>query len=439
MIQCIKKIQIIILCLFTLIPLSGFSLEYQAGLLFDEQLSLANNFFDSTSGKFNQSESDNIIVVSPNLYVAAGNKLNLYLLADLFWTHSWDAAETDELDAEFVNAYLTIRKNKLYSDIGIQTFRLGRGHIMASNEPGITFQYQPNNKFFCTFEAARIIDTSPIISTTIGYKRGFLEKMAVFSAWFQDNDNGFADMLNYQDSALTNRWLYSRNQGLWLLSQNDLLNFSNSEGNLFWYGISYDFFLGDIYLSGIMMIETGSGSITLEYPNRVWEFTLSSYLIDMDVSYTVNDSFSISTFLFITGGINDDQRNINTFIAPMPRNDRTSIFFSQHFNDQIEEDFLSKGGIYWAGVIAPGVKINYYLSEKLNTGITLAAFFPEKNPSDERNWYGWEIDTHVSYTIKEKYTLFSEFGFFQHGNFYQYQGRTPDPATKFTMGINTFF
>ena len=433
------KIQIILCCLFALIPAAAFSLEYQPGVFLNEQLTLENNYFNATSGKFNQSDPFNMIVISPNLYVSAGNHLSLYLLTDLYWTHYWDSLETDELDAEFVNAYLTLYHKKLTSDIGIQSFNLGKGHIMASNEPGITVHYQSTRKLSCTLEAARIINTSPILSTTIGYQTGFSENLSLFGVWFQDNDNGFADMLNYQDQALMNSWLYARSPTLWLLNQADLLNFTKSQGDLIWYGISSDMFLGDFYLSGIMMIETGSGSITLEYPDRVWEFTLSSYLVDVDLNYNFTDSFSVGTFIFIIGGMNNREKDIHTFIAPMPRHDRTSIFFSQRFSDQIEDDFLSKGGIYWAGVIAPGIKIDYHRTEKLRSSITLAVFFPEDTPSDNRSWYGWETDVNMSYTIQEKYTLSCEFGLFQHGDFYQYQGKTPDPATKFTMGIHTFF
>jgi hypothetical protein len=435
----LQKIQIILYCLLALIPATAFSLEYQPGVFLDEQLVLENNYFDSTSGKYNQSDPYNMIVISPNLYISEGNQFSFYLLTDLYWTHYWDSLEEDELEAEFVNAYVTLCHKKLTSDIGIQSFNLGKGHIMTGSEPGITIHYQSTRKLSCTLEAARVIDTSPIVSTTIGYQTGFSENLSLFGVWFQDNDNGFADMLNYQDQALMNRWLYARNPYLWLLNQADLLNFTQSQGDLFWYGINSDIFLGDFYLSGIMMIETGSGSITLEYPDRVWEFTLSSYLVDVDLNYNFTDSFSAGTFIFIIGGMNNREKDIHTFIAPMPRHDRTSIFFSQRFSDQIEDDFLSKGGIYWAGVIAPGIKIDYHRTEKLRSSITLAVFFPEDTPSDNRSWYGWEADTNLSYTIQEKYTLSCEFGLFQHGDFYQYQGKTPDPATKFTMGIHTFF
>ncbi len=434
-----QKIQIILCCLLVLIPTTVFSLEYQAGVFLDEQLILENNYFNATSGRFNQSDPFNMIVISPNLYVSAGNQLRLYLLSDLYWTHYWDSLEEDELDAEFVNAYITFCHKKLTSDVGIQSFTLGKGHIMASNEPGITIQYQSTHTLSCTLEAARIINTSPIVSTTIGYQAGFSENLSLFGVWFQDNDNGFADMLNYQDQALMNRWLFARNPYLWLLNQADLLNFTKSQGDLFWYGISSDIFLGDFYLSGIMMIETGSGSVTLEYPDRVWEFTLSSYLVDVDLNYNFTDSFSAGTFIFIIGGMKNREKDIHAFIAPMPRHDRTSIFFSQRFSDQIEDDFLSRGGIYWAGVVSPGIKINYYQTEKLRSSITLAVFFPEDTPSDSRSWYGWEADTNVFYTIQEKDTLYCEFGLFRHGDFYQYQGKTPDPATKFTIGIHTFF
>ncbi|MBA4367233.1 MAG: hypothetical protein C0403_06300, partial [Desulfobacterium sp.] len=218
MIQLIYKIQIILCFLFVLIPTTSFSLEYQTGVFLEEQLTLENNYFNSTTGKFNQRDPLNIIVISPNLYVSTGNQLSLYLLTDLFWTHSWNSLETDELDAEFVNAYVTLCNKKLTSDIGIQSFDLGKGHIMSSNEPGITVQYQSTRKLSCTLEAARIINTSPILSTTIGYQTGFSENLNLFGVWFQDNDNSFADMLNYQDQALMNRWLYSRNPNLWLLS-----------------------------------------------------------------------------------------------------------------------------------------------------------------------------------------------------------------------------
>jgi len=240
----------LLLFLLLLIPVPVFPLDYQAGIALDQQLTVENNYFDSISGNFDQDETYNIIGLSPNLALSTNNHLSLYLLADLSWTHTWgdELTDEDQLDAEFIHAYLTVRQSGLEADLGIQTFSLGKGYIMESEEPGINVKYTIHNRLSCLLEAAGIMDASPIASVSLEYKTGFLEHVRVFGAWYQDRDNAFADMFNYQDRILTDWWLSTRNYRLWLLNQNDLLNAAASEADLFWYGLSGDYFLGDIYV-----------------------------------------------------------------------------------------------------------------------------------------------------------------------------------------------
>ena len=429
-----------LISLLLLIPAVALAWECETDVFITDQLTLENNYLDSLSGTFNQRDPFNIISVSPSLHISQKNRLHLDLIADLTWTHYWEGdPDANDLDAELINAFATMQTQKITVELGIQSFQLGGGYIMASEEPGIAIHYQPTHTLSAEIKAASIIHTSPIVWAAIDYQFGFLEKIGLFGAWFQDNGNSFADMLAYQDTFLLNRWLYNRNRLLWLLNQNNLLNFTDSRGDLYWYGLRGSVFLGNCFLSGIVIFETGNGDITIEYPSRKWDFTVSSYLVDIDFCYTAADLFSITTFLFVSGGIDSGRGYIDAFIAPMPRNNRTSIFFSPQFSDQIDEDFLSKGGIYWAGVIAPGINVKYHPSESWESGITIAAFFPEDPPADRRDWYGWEADISLSYTWQQRYTVFCELGWFQHGDFYTDQGDTPTPAGMATLGVQTFF
>jgi len=418
------KIGILLLCFFFLQKGRAFSLEYQFGAQLYERFYIENNYFDSFTGKFDRDETTNIVTVYPDFYLSSGKKIGLYLLADASWIHSWNTDESDEIIVELENAYASMTRNKTSVYLGLQTFQVGRGFIMESDEPGITLKTNWPGRFYSSFQAARIIDTSPLLSILIGYKIGFLENFNIFGTWFNDTDNSFADMLNNQD------------QALWGLDQTAV----ESEGDFFYMGTSGEFFIKDVYVSGIFILERGNGTLVLEYPYTAIDFNLSSYLLDIDFGYNLTDRFSAGSFLFVSGGgQNPGKREINAFISPMPYNPRTAIFFNSRFNDQKRWDSLSKEGIRWAGVIAPGVTIDAQLMENFNSELTLAAFFPEKKPSDSQNWYGWEADIFLTYMIRNRHKLFFEAALFQHGDFYKANGQKPDPTTKFLLGIHTFF
>jgi len=430
------------LLLYFLILQEGkaFSLEYQFGAQLDERFYIENNYFDSFTGEFDRNDTYNIVTVSPDFYLSSGKKAGLYLLADFSWIHSWDADEPDEINVELANAYVGAVRNKTSVYLGLQTFQVGKGFIMESAEPGITLNTSGPGRFYASFQAARVIDTSPLVSIIIGYKIDFLENLEIFGTWFNDSDNRFADMLNNQGQALTDRWLYQRNQALWVLNQAGLFNFVESEGDFFWMGTSSDFFIKDIYVSGIFIIERGNESVTLEYPSRVLDFHLSSYLLNIDFGYNVTDRFSAGAFVFVSGGdLHPEKRELNVFISPMPYNPRTAIFFNGNFNDQKSSNSLSKEGLRWAGVIAPGVTFDMQPAENFNSELTFAAFFPEKKPYGGQKWYGWEVDILLTYMIQNRHKLFFETAFFQHGDFYTADGQKPDSATQFIMGIHTFF
>lgn len=418
------KIGILLLCFFFLPKGVALSVEYQFRTQIYELFYIENNYFDAFSGKFNRDETTNIVTVYPDLYLSSGKKVGLYLLADASWIHSWNADEPDEVRVELENAYASMIQNNTSIYLGLQSFQIGRGFIMESNEPGITLNTSGPGRFYASLQAARIIDTSPLVSILIGYKIGFLEQFNLFGTWFNDADNSFADMLNTQD------------QPLWYLNQAVV----ESKGDFFWVGTSGDFFIKDIYMSGIFIIERGNGTVVLESPYTVLDFTLSSYLLDVDFGVNLADWFSAGAFLFLSGGgQNPEKRELNLFVSPMPYNPRTAIFFNGRFNDQKRWDSLSKEGIRWSGVIAPGVTIDTQLTENFNSEITLAVFFPEEKPSSSQNWYGWEADIFLTYTIRNRHSLFFEAAFFQHGDFYKINGYNPDVTTRFLMGIHTFF
>jgi hypothetical protein len=104
--------------------------------------------------------------------------------------------------------------------------------------------------------------------------------------------------------------------------------------------------------------------------------------------------------------------------------------------DRYRADILSPGGMTMAGVIAPGIKLEYLPAEFLLVEVILATLFPHEKPAEGRDWYGWEGDLRLNFDVDDNKKLLVEVDTFQHGNVTKpSQGVTPDPAFRFFVGL----
>lgn len=428
-----KKI-LIFSILFLAFAADVYPLQYRMGGEVYEGIFIENNFGDANTlrleqpnidlnyPKFDRNEIYNILGFSPDLFVSAGKSVGCYLLTDIYWIHTWDTKESDEWNFELTNAYLSLSHKRISGRIGLQPFQFGSGLILYNDEPGITLDLGLARSFRLELKAAGVMETSPIASISFAYHPDFFEEIRLFSVWFRDEDDGFANLLRQSVN------IYN----------------IHSSGNLFWYGVGAELFIGDMYLSGTGILQRGA--VKFEGNSNQNSYDISAYLIDIALDYNMTDWISVRTFCFVASG---DRRpregDLTAFVSPIPYNPRASIFFDPEFFDREVSDALSLGGMVWNGVVAPGVKFDFHPTKSFTAEITLATFYTNDKPSADREWYGWEMDNLLSYNFRDRHELFLEAAFFEHGDFYnnsplfEQLGLNAKLASRFVIGFHTFF
>ncbi|RJP92416.1 MAG: hypothetical protein C4518_07115 [Desulfobacteraceae bacterium] len=414
----------LVLCLafvIVLFPGTGMGLEYRFGWEFFDGFFKENNYLNpATDTEPDTLDYDNtyaIIGAYPNVDVQFDKNFSAYFQAGVDWTHSWDEEDTDDWDAEVVGAAISYATPKFGADLGIQSFRPGKGLISYNDEPGISLQYKGWDRAFIKGDGFQVFDNSPMGMLSLGYHPGFLETVELFGAGFHEADDNMSDLfIPFYDGAV-----------------------SATSGNIFYIGGMADFFLWDAYVSGIVIRE--SGSVEIDHATGGQKMDLAAYLMDVEISYPVVDRLSASAFIFFATGDSDPtDGDLTAFMSPMPFNDRTMIFFNGGFARYDVEESVVLNGVTWDGVVAPGIGLDYQVSPEIVTKMTVALLFPEKDPYNSQSWYGWETDAKVTYEFYPSQWLFFEAGILIHGNYWKNQlGYQPDPSTRLAAGLNLFF
>ncbi len=396
---------------------SAYPFEYKLGKEIDQRFYMESNYFNPSTLRFDQDDRYNILSFIPYLSFSREKSLEGFLLADIFWIYSMDSDIEDNVDVELINAYIDLSIENLSTRIGLQPFQLGRGHILDYYEPGVSVKYTNTSQTYINATAALLFDSSSVLSLSFGYQPGFLEKIEIFGAGFQDKDNCVAEMLNQAPSF----------EGV------------QSTGNLYWYGVEADLFILGFFISGTGIIQ--DGSVTLDKNSIKRESDISAFLLDVGVSHNINQDLSGTIFLFVSSGDPSPKDNrFKFFISPMPYNQRAAIFLSDGLGRQDATEALFLNGITTAGVISPGLTFDYRYADRFFSTITFALLFPEEKPTDAQEWYGWEADLFVSYSFGTRHTFFFETDFFKHGDFFEYrQDGVPDYASLVMMGYKMVF
>ncbi len=395
---------------------------------------LENNFIDPATGLYTPEDAYNLLNFKPGLLFSQGSMFSGYILGDISWLHSFNRHdEINDYDAEVTQAFFTLSGNKNSLQIGLQPFQLGNGFILFNEEPGITLAYAPSMQYYIKAEAAGIMTSSAIAAMTLGYKPGFLEYIEIFGVWYRDTDKKLSELLNTIPEIV--------------VSDSRIIN---NKGDLFWFGANGNLLLGPFYLSGCMIYQFGSPTITIETP-ILWtggvlhnysdqSVSVSSGLLDLQIDYTFSPDASMGLIFFYTSGdISPTDRNINTFLSPIPFNTRTGIFFSG-FGLIDGSDRIELVGTRWTGVIAPGINFNVRLIENLTLDAILTLIYPEETHTSAQQMYGWEIDSLISYNILKKIDLIFEADIFHYGDFFKtLENSVPKAATRIMIGINGYF
>ncbi len=420
-----KIIATIIIPLFFWIPAATTqALEYRLGGEIYNRFYMDDHFWDGEDLQFARSERYNVLTAAPSLSLTVGKFLSGYLQADVEWFHFFDPGPEDALEPELTGAYVTLSTAGVAASIGKMPLQFGKGLITASDEPAVSLHLEDAHHRYLTITGAQVMDTSPMAAVTLGYRPGFLERIECFGVFFQDEDNGFADMLN---------------QSIWV---DDL----RSEGHLYWLGVGLDLFIGDLYASGVAMLE--KGDLDLSNALRTVPVSVSGYLVDVSLDYNINDRISVGAFCFLASGDANlrekelSNLTLNTFLSPLPFNPRGAIFFDPEFSDLDldQEDMLWPGGVTISGAVVPGVRLSLQVLEPLSLDWMLATYYPEQKPADDRDWYGWETDVLLTYRWSDSKKVFLEADLFRHGNYFrQAGGGSPEAASRIMAGFHLIF
>jgi len=402
-------------------PEMGFGLEYRTGWAFFDAFFKENNYLktasDNASDPLMTDDTYAILGAYPYVELDFNAHFSVYFQPGFEWTHSWDAEDSEDWDSDVISAVMSYASPTFSADMGIQSFRPGKGLISYNDEPGVSLQLNGSDRIYIKGDVFQVLETSPMAMLTLGYRPGFLETVEVFGAGFHDADDGMADLFTpFFDGA-------------------DV----KTSGNLFWVGAMADIFINKTFVSGMWIQQFGT--VDMDGSSVSDEMEVSAFLMDVEISYRVLTEVSASAFLFIARGDSrpvDDR--LTAFASPMPFNDRTAIFFNGGFARYDVEEKVALGGVIWDGVIAPGIGIDYQPYPEIVTKLTAALLFPENNSISRDDWYGWETDARVTYEFYPNQKVFLEAGVLVHGNYWKERvGYRPDPSARLAAGLDLFF
>ncbi len=396
-------------------PWPAMALEYRFGMGLADAFVSQANYLDLLEGDFSRDRNYNLLTLSPNLSLSLQKDAFVYISGDFQWRYepnmdAQTAAQDDELDAELTNAYLSLKKAPLELILGVQLVQFGNSLITLDNVPALALNYT-RSAWYLNLQAARVLDKSPMGGIALGYKPGPFERVGLFAAWFQDEENALAKALP------------------------DFFPIApNSEARLWWFGADAQLFLGKALLTLTAAYE--QGEITLSHRRGSARQDVSAYLADVELQGNLSDRCDLGLFFFTASG-DDNPRDhrIESFLSPTPYNARAMIFFDPEWLNHDTEEAVLFGGATVNGVIAPGLTFSFVPSADGLLKATVASFYPQATAVTDGEWYGWEADLLLSWNLWRDVTGYLQAARFEYGDYFKnHQGAVPDPALLFAIG-----
>lgn len=367
---------------------------------------------------FTKNRSYGLIDIHPSLSVHANERVYGYFGVSVTWENPEDEWQDDELESDVTSAYLSLKSNHLRTDIGIQPIEFANGFILADNVLAAVIHGSHGNGY-AEVKAARVLDSSPMVGVTLGYRPGYFEHLELFGIWLRDRDDTLAYSLPYALQAIF-----------------DL----NSEGDLYYFGGVADMFVGDTLLTFVGAYQTGQYTVGFLSNGRA-EVNVNAYFSDISLEKNLSDSCTVGLFCHLASGDNTPfNRDLEAFFAAAPYNPRAAIFFNPDFMDNDDADRFTFGGGFFGGAVAPGISLTLISEWGLTAEASLIYLYAHRALNDGSQWYGWEADLAVSYTFSKNYRLFVEAARFEHGDYFEsLLDEKIDPAVRFVAGIQTSF
>jgi len=387
--------------------------EYQFGIEIIENYLSQTHYLDQYLNRFSYDQSSNLIAVGPNLLFKPSREISGYFRGYIYWDYLFEDnyTEVEGIDTYFSDAYMEYKNRKWFVRLGLQPMKFGNGLIFLDDVIAASI-YHKQGSFYWNIYGAKVMDKSPIVGGSMGYQLGLFQQIETFILYYEDRENAFSQTLGQ------------------ILAENDLTN----EGYLSWFGLSSELFIGDVYLTLVGVYQTGQ--MDFVYLKRPLKRELSAYLFDIGSEINITNRFSMGLFCFFASG--DKQPpwdDFSAFISPLPYNSRASIFFDPDFIGLDETSSLIFGGVTPYGVIAPGLNLTLEPLRDLLIKSQVTLLYPHYKPSEEKSWYGWELDLEISYRFNDKTIIYMEIERFEHGDFFKTTSELePSAAVRLTIG-----
>lgn len=360
---------------------------------------------------FSKNRSYGLVSLYPGLSVRANQWVHGYLSVDVTWENPADEWQDDEVESDVTSAYLTLKGNHIRTDIGIQPIQFGNGFIMADNVLAAVI-HGNHGKGYTELKAARVLDSSPMVGLTLGYRPDYFERAELFGIWLNDRDDTLAYTVPIQFN----------------------------DGTLYYFGGAADLFVGDTLLTFVGAYQTGQYTIESRNNGRA-DINVNAYFGDISLERNLSDWCTVGLFCYLTSG--DDtplNRDLDAFLSITPYNPRAAIFFDPDFMDNDDDERFTFSGGFFRGVVAPGINLTLLSEGGLSAEAALIYFYAQQALEDGSQWYGWEADLTISYAFAKKYRLFVEAARFEHGDYFEsLLDEKIDPAVRFVAGMHASF
>ncbi|MFC1591601.1 hypothetical protein ACFL43_03655 [Thermodesulfobacteriota bacterium] len=417
-----------------LVLLSSAALLHGAGLPSDEAIEFElyindrfhtlHDFFNSGSRKFNQDRDLHILYVNP--YVAAPLGSYAYGVLELeaeflFDFHNHAGDDTIEVRNAYIQA-LAPGCDWIALTAGRQAISTLDGLLYDDNSLAISLHADMERGLDLPLKLRALFTEvehdSPYFHAELKYNFDFLESVTLSYSWFRDTNDGIARIFDYLEQ--------ERRYG--------------SRGKLHWLGLSVRKFLGDALLRTTCIF--GRGTVHLRQPGQgTRTMRVRSYLIDINLDYSLTERLSLSAFFFLSSGDKQPgQGTLRSFVSIDPYVDKTNIFFNGGIDGQFSSDNVGLNGIQLPGVMAPGLVIDYRDGNRFSIKCILAYLLTHKGTGGQGHRYGWEADLMGYYNLRENIQLFAELNVFEPGDYFRRLTDHRDHiSTEFICGVTYYF